>query len=275
MLVNSAALLAQARANNTCVAAFNIYNLETLQAAFGAACKVKRPIMVALGESYLESVSLETIVAITKALCKDFPFDVVLHLDHCKNVDMIFAAIEAGFTSVMYDGSRLPLDENAAATRKVCDFAHARGVTVEGELGGLNEEDGSGEAPEKAQFTTVEAAVRYVQASQVDSLAVSVGNMHGLYKGEPNLDIERIKAIYAAVNIPLVLHGCSGIPEEQLREAIASGVAKINVNTEIALAGGDCLKAATAKEDTPIRMEKLMRMAKEDMQSVMERFLQL
>ncbi len=275
MLVNSTKLLSVARAQKTCVAAFNVYNLETLQAALGAARKVGTPVMVALGETYLESISLKTMVAMTRALCEDFDQSVVLHLDHCKHVDTVLAAIDAGFTSVMFDGSRLSVDANAAATRKVCDAAHARGVTVEGELGGLNEEDGTGDAPEEAQFTTVEAAVRYVQASQVDSLAVSVGNMHGLYKGEPNLDIERIKAIYNAVQIPLVLHGCSGIPDGQLRQAIASGVAKINVNTEIALAGGACLKTVTAQEANPIRMEKLMRLAQHEMQAVMEKFLQL
>ncbi len=275
MLVNSSALLAKARKQKTCIAAFNIYNLETLQAALGAACKVGVPVMVALGESYLEDVSLNTIVAMTKALSMDSTQEVVLHLDHCKNIDTVFAAIDAGFTSVMFDGSRLSVDENAKASRKVCEFAHARGVTVEGELGGLNEEDGSGDAPEKAQFTTIEAAKRYVEISQVDSLAVSVGNMHGLYKGEPNLEIHRIEAIYKAIGIPLVLHGCSGIPESQLRKAIAAGVAKINVNTEIALAGGACLKNATASETKPIRLEKLMRLAKHDMQNVMEKFLQL
>ncbi len=231
--------------------------------------------MVAFGENYLADVGLNTIVAMTRTLAEDFAQAVVLHLDHCKNVDKVFEAIEAGFTSVMFDGSHLSLEENSKLSRKVCDFAHPRGVTVEGELGGLNEEDGTGDAPEQTHFTTVEAALSYVQASQVDSLAVSVGNMHGLYKGEPNLDFSRIKAIYEAVQIPLVLHGCSGIPEQQIQRAIDLGVAKINVNTEIALAGGACLKEATAKEDKPIRMEKLMRLAKQDMQGVMEKFLQL
>lgn len=276
MLTNSVALLKHAREQKQCIPAFNIYNLETAQAVFIAAKQAQKPVIAAFGEGYLPHASLEVIAAIVKALSKDHPYPVVLHLDHCKDPRTIYAAIEAGFTSVMYDGSSLPLDENIANTNKVVSFGHERGVSVEGELGCMNAEDGSESAVciGEHMYTNMYEAQRYVNDTGVDSLAVAVGNAHGLYKGVPNLNMQRIKEIEQAVAIPLVLHGCSGIPEEQIQQAISLGVSKINVNTELALAASKKI-AGLLQSTHQIRLEKLMAEAQESMITVMKSFFKV
>ncbi|WP_101909268.1 class II fructose-bisphosphate aldolase [Marasmitruncus massiliensis] len=273
MLTNSITLLKDARAHAQCIPAFNIYNLETAQAAFQAARLAQKPVIAAFGEGYQENASLLVIAAIVKTLAGQHPYPVVLHLDHCKEIDTIYRAIDAGFTSVMYDGSRLPLKDNIANTLRVVQYAHERGVGVEGELGCMNPEDGS-EMPDSishSAYTDVNQARRYAKETGVDSLAGAVGNAHGLYKGTPHLHMERLEEIYRAVEIPLVLHGCSGIPAGQIRQAVSIAVAKINVNTELALAGSNQI-AALLREKETMRLEKLMLGARERMAEVMKSF---
>ncbi|MEM1483615.1 class II fructose-bisphosphate aldolase [Oscillospiraceae bacterium PP1C4] len=274
MLINSIELLKQARKENRCVPAFNVYNLETIQAAFAASARAEKPVIIAFGESNLKNTSLSVVAAIVKTMACEHPYPVVLHLDHCKSIDTIKAAIEVGFTSVMYDGSQLSLKANIANTIAVAKYAHARNVSVEGELGCMNPEDGSEDpsCSKTSAFTDVHQAQRYVWETGVDSLAVAVGNAHGLYKGVPNLDMMRLQEIYSYVNIPIVLHGCSGISKNQLREAVSIAVAKINVNTEISLAGSNqVFKLLQGAEN--VRFDKLMLGAQESMTQVMEYFL--
>jgi tagatose 1,6-diphosphate aldolase GatY/KbaY len=275
MLQNTAAVLPKMRQDKKCVVAFNVYNLETIQAAFTAAQQKCVPVIIAFGEGYLNHASLDTIAAMVMSLDKAHDLPVVLHLDHAKSFSTIKAAIEAGFTSVMYDGSHLPFAENAANTAAVVEYAHQRGVTVEAELGYLNPEEGADFAafgPES--FTDPEQARRFVEETGVDSLAVAVGNAHGLYKHQPTLDIARIRHISEATGIPLVLHGSSGIPKEQLRAAAEAGIAKINVNTEVSLAAVGALRQACG-EDSKIRLDAVMRQAREAMVGVMAEFLEL
>ncbi len=273
MLMNSTALLKDARAHARCIPAFNIYNLETAQAVFQAAKLAQKPVIAAFGEGYQENASLSVMAAIVKTLAEQHPYPVVLHLDHCKEIDTIYQAIEAGFTSVMYDGSRLPLEENLANTLKVTQYAHERDVSVEGELGCMNPEDGS-EMPvsiSHSAYTDVNQARQFAGETGIDTLAVAVGNAHGLYKGTPHLNMERLEKIYQAAGIPLVLHGCSGIPTEQIRQAVSTAVAKINVNTELALAGSHQISTMLQEKET-VRLEKLMLGARERMTEVMKPF---
>jgi len=274
MLVNSIALLNESRASQKCIAAFNTYNLETVQAALKASAKAQVPVIIAFGEGYLKHMPLKAVVALVKALAEHHPQTVVLHLDHAKEMETVIAAIEAGFTSVMYDGSHLSLEENIKNTASIVSLAHAKGVSVEGELGGMNPEDGSEvEEPSHFAFTDPDQALQFVTETGVDSLAIVIGNAHGLYKGTPMLDIERLEAIERIVKIPLVLHGSSGLSEEQLQTAIAHGVAKINVNTEIAMTGAKSIREMLETSPNNMRLEKLMLHAEEAMAVAMQAFL--
>ena len=274
-MTGSGDLLLDARKNGRCIAAFNVYNMETVQAAFAAANRLGLPVMVAFGEGYLKYTSFEMIAAIATEAARRHPFPAVLHLDHCKSPEHIGQAIEAGFTSVMFDGSALGFEENIARTAQMARLAHSAGVNIEGELGYMNPEDGSEPSASHTAYTDPAQAARFAEETGVDSLAVAVGNAHGLYKGTPKLDFMRLQEIADAVSIPLVLHGCSGIPEDQLRRAIEIGVAKINVNTEIALAGSERIRSEQAASEKTVRLELLMGAAQEEMSAVMERFLRL
>ena len=265
-MVNTIAMLAHARQTGVYVPAFNIYNLETMQAALEASKRAAQPVILAFGERYLQNASLEVIAAMAQCLTREHPYETALHLDHCCSLECIQKALEAGFTSVMYDGSDLPLEKNIEGTLKARKLADAFGASLEGELGGLNDEFGGGSV---SAFTDPAQAEIYVRETGVNSLAVSVGNAHGLYKGVPHIDQERLQAIYERVQIPLVLHGSSGIPMKTLRESARIAVAKINVNTEITMAGADALRRSL---ETEKRMEKPVLAARESMTETMVRF---
>jgi len=278
MLQNSIELLKSARKSGRCLAAFNIYNLETIAAAFSAAERTQAPVILAFGEGYLKYASFETIAAIVNSLDKYHQLPVVLHLDHCRSIENIRAAIAAGFTSVMYDGSALPFKENIVYTKLVAEYAHDLGVSVEGELGRMNSEDGRDDYSTHtgSDYTDPQQALEYFEQTRIDSLAVSVGNAHGLYKGVPNLVFSRISEIYEKTKLPLVLHGSSGIPDEQLVKAIGIAISKVNINTELAITGAFAIKELLSQEDsTPVRMEILMSQAKKQMDLVMEHYIRL
>lgn len=235
MLTNLSDILQQAYNNKYAVGSFNAYNYETFSGIIGAGAEMNTPIIVAFGAKYLENMSLETASAIVKSLAQDIAIPVCLHLDHCSNPDIVFRAIKAGFGSVMYDGSALPFEENLENTRLVCKVAHASGVSVEAELGSLASGDKSheGSVSDVEAYTDPAAAKLFADETNVDTLAVSIGTVHGLYKGKPNIRIDILKSINEKLSIPLVLHGGSGTPEEDIKACIQNGIAKINVNTEI------------------------------------------
>ena len=235
MLENLNSILQDAYEGRYAVGSFNFYNYESLRGIIEAGVKGDVPIIAAFGKKYLPNMSLNEVVAIVKATSERLAHPVCLHLDHCNDIDIIREAIAAGFTSVMYDGSMLPYEENMARTKVVCDLAHAAGVSVEAELGSLaagkNSHEGS--ADDREVYTDPEAARAFVEQTGVDALAVSIGTVHGLYKGTPCIRTDILAKINEQCQIPLVLHGGSGTPEQKIRECIANGIAKINVNTEI------------------------------------------
>ncbi|AOT72083.1 class II fructose-bisphosphate aldolase [Geosporobacter ferrireducens] len=275
MLINSIELLKEARKNKKRVVAFNVYNLETIQAAFIASKNKQLPLILAFGEGYLKYTPFEIIVAMVKALDMSHPYPVVLHLDHCKSFHNIKMAIEAGFTSVMYDGSHLTFEENIKTTKEVVNYAHDRGIGVEGELGYMNPEDGSeAEGILVETYTSPFQAKIYIEQTKVDTLAVAIGNAHGVYIKKPVLDLERLKAIYQEAGVPIVLHGCSGIDQEQISKAVEIAVVKINVNTEIALTGGRRIRELLEeKAGVDVRLETLMEAVQQAMVNTMESFL--
>lgn len=222
-------LLLQCQKEGTAVLATNFYNFETLTAVMKAAQAVEAPVMLQLTRSSIDYMGLDVAVRMAREAISDYGLQGYIHLDHGGSVELVQRCLDAGFDSVMIDASEKPFAENVETTRKVVEMAAAYGVPVEAELGyvaKLGQEQGGG-------FTTPEEAKTFVDETGVDSLAVAIGSAHGFYKQPPHLDIPRLKAIHAATPVCLVLHGSSGIPHDQVREAIANGIVKVNLATEI------------------------------------------
>ncbi len=260
-LVSGRDLLAAAGAGGRAVGAFNFSNLEFLQAIVAAADARQTPAFLATSESAIEYAGLESIVAMTRATAETTKVPLCLHLDHGKDLALIRRCVEAGYTSVMIDASSLPFEENLRQTRAVVQMAHAAGVSVEAELGRLvGREDGVVVAEREALFVDPAEAARFVAETGIDSLAPAIGTAHGAFKfkGEPKLDFDRLGKVREATGgLPLVLHGASsvpqnlldkcerygldvkgarGVPEPDLVRAIAMGVSKVNVDTDLRLA---------------------------------------
>ena len=232
-LVPSRRLLDAARGEGHAVAALNFYNAETLLAHVRAANECGASIILQTTESTIKYLGMGMVVALARAAAEEIEQPAALHLDHGASYELAARCIEAGYTSVMIDGSKLPFDENVRVTRRVVDLAHAAGVSVEGELGHVAHNEEGGDI--SRFYTRPEDAARFVEATDVDALAVAVGTAHGFYKGEVRLDFERLKQIGDAVGerARLVLHGGSGVPDELLRRSVESGIAKINFGTEL------------------------------------------
>lgn len=235
MLVNLKTILKDTREKNYAVGSFNVYSYETINGVKKAVIKTGKPAIISFGASYLKNMSLECVKYITESAVGKLETQTALHLDHCSDLEIIKAAIEAGFTSVMYDGSALPFEENIKNTKAVCAMAHEKNVSVEAELGSiaLGEHSNETDIDHGQAYTNPESAARFVKETGVDALAVSIGTVHGMYKAKPNIRIDILKDISAKVSIPLVLHGGSGTPEETIIQCIENGICKINVNTEI------------------------------------------
>lgn len=233
-LVSCAELLKRADAVGYALGAFNCNNMEIVQAIISAAEAEHSPVIIQASQGAIRYAGLEYITAMVREVALSTTVPVVLHLDHGTDFDQVMKCIRSGFTSVMIDGSHLPLEENIKLTRKVVEVAHAVGVSVEGELGRLGgTEDEIQVAERDAFFTDPEEAVIFVRETGVDALAPSIGTAHGRYRGKPNLDFDRLKKIKELVGIPLVLHGSSGVPAEDIKKAISLGVRKVNIDTDI------------------------------------------
>jgi fructose-bisphosphate aldolase class II len=235
MLINMTQMLRDAQWDGYAVGSFNVYSLETIRGVLQSAKQAGAPVIVAFGARYQENMDMELAAYVTRAESDRLGVDAVMHLDHCADMNVIYRAIKAGFTSVMYDGSALDFERNAANAAKVVEVAHACGVSVEAELGSLAAGRGSNEGGEGDSeiYTDPQQAKAFAEATGVDALAVSIGTVHGMYKGTPNIRVDILKRIHAAADVPLVLHGGSGTPEDMLRHCIKNGICKINVNTEI------------------------------------------
>lgn len=202
-------------------------------------------------EEYLET---------TIRMIKNSSAQIALHLDHGGSFEECMMAIHAGFSSIMYDGSSLSMEENIENTRKVADAAHACGVSVEGEIGHVGGAEGGmlidgGLTADSSMYTTVDEAVSFAEATGVDALAVAVGTVHGIVKGEPKLDFDRLAAIRKAISIPLVMHGGSGLSDEAFQMAVANGINKINYFTEMSLTASNAVKECISKAgEQPIHM---------------------
>jgi tagatose 1,6-diphosphate aldolase GatY/KbaY len=233
-LVASSLLLSAAHRSQRAVAALNFYNAETLLAHVRAANTVGASIILQTTESTINYLGLGLIVAMARAAAEQMEKPVALHLDHGGSYELAARCIEAGYTSVMFDGSKLSFRENCDLTRRVVELAHDHGVSVEGELGHVAHNDEATSADIAGFYTRAEDALRFVAETGVDALAIAIGTAHGFYKGEVRLDFDRLRQIRAAVgDTALVLHGGSGVPEVLLRQAIVNGISKVNFGTEL------------------------------------------
>lgn len=253
-LVNGRELVQAAYDGGYAVGSFNVYNLESVQAAIMAAEAEGSPIIVQAWAGIFahKEVDLPTLAALALSLARQASVPVCLHLDHGPDVEIVEQACLAGFTSVMIDGSALPVPENAAVTRRAVEIAHRHDVPVEAELGHVGGEGEvvSGDGPE-SELTDPEAARTFAAQTGCDYLAVAIGTTHGHYQRQPHLDIPRLKAIRTAVDVPLVLHGSSYTPDDQVAATIPHGVAKVNVATELSDVWLGAAKLAAA--DTGLR----------------------
>ncbi|PKM50001.1 MAG: tagatose-bisphosphate aldolase [Firmicutes bacterium HGW-Firmicutes-7] len=233
-LVNSLELIQKARDHKKAIAAFNIHNLETIQAVIEGAAELNSPVIIATTPGTLGHAGIENIAAIVKVLALQVNIPIALHMDHCTSFDTIVECIKSGYTSVMIDGAHLEYSENVELVKAVVRMAHAVGVQVEGEIGkigGVEDDLFVNEAD--AAFTVPAEAKKFVDDTGIDTLAVAIGTAHGMYKGEPKLDYKRIEEIKNLVEVPLVLHGASGVPDESVKKAISLGMAKVNIATEL------------------------------------------
>lgn len=227
-------MLKQAQDSHTAVLALNIYSRESIRGCLQAAEKAKTPLILAFGKRYLDVMSLEEAVALFRLNSRDITVPVCLHLDHCADLNILKQAVDAGFDSVMIDGSALSFEENIALSREAVLYAHQKDVDVEAELGAIRTGVKSSEDSGDIQlYTDPQEAKEFCERTQCDALAVSIGTVHGLYKVKPNIRIDVLKAVRAAVDTPLVLHGGSGTGTEVLKECIREGITKININTEL------------------------------------------
>lgn len=233
-LVNPMKMINKARENRVAIAAFNVHNLETIQAVVEAASQERAPVMIQTTPGTLKHAGIPYIAACVKTASELYDIPIALHLDHCPSFQTIVQCIQSGYTSVMIDGSHLPYEENAALVAKVVEIAHYAGAAVEGELGriGGTEDDVTLDEGEAA-LTVPEEALSFIEFTGVDTLAIAIGTAHGVYKGEPKLDFERLAKIRNLVDIPLVLHGGSGVPDESIRKAVSQGICKVNIATEL------------------------------------------
>ena len=237
-LVNLRELVNDAFHRGYAVGSFNVVNLETMQAILQAAEENQSPVILSIAEAHFKFVDLGKFSPIILRAAEKASVPVALHLDHGQSLPAVVSALRNGFTSVMFDGSTLPLEENIATTQEIVRISHAVDVSVEAELGHVTggEGDTNRGVADPNLYTDPQEAAHFVEETGVDALAVAVGTVHGVYRGKPELDIQRLAQIRDQVGVPLVLHGGSGLSNADFRAAIANGIAKINVYTDMSQA---------------------------------------
>ena len=250
MLVTGKEILDKAHQGGYAVGAFNINNMEILQSVIAAAEEKRSPVILQTSEGAIKYAGIDYLAAMVHLAAEKASIPVALHLDHGTTYCTIMKCIKYGWTSVMFDGSHLPLDENIAKTNEIIKVAHACDISVEAELGRLGGIEDNISVDEKdARLTSPDEAVKFVNETGIDYLAIAIGTAHGKYKGEPKLDFDRLQTIKKLVNIPIVLHGASGVPEASIIKATKLGVNKINIDTDIRVAFTDGVKSVVTTSD--------------------------
>ncbi len=249
MLVNFKDMLKKAQEEKFAVGLFNTTDTDMLQAAIEAAEKARSPIIIGTAEVLLPSGELSLIAPSVLAMARAAKVPVTVHYDHGLTFPRCMEALKLGFSSVMFDGSAGDPETNIRETANVVRICHAFGATVEGEIGHVGNADTADNAVDDL-YTTPEEAVEYIAATGVDALAIAIGTAHGAYKVKPKLDIERLRKIRSATDTPLVLHGGSGLTDEDFRTAIENGIAKVNIFTDLCNAGKRAMAEGLALDES-------------------------
>ncbi len=291
MLVTNKELMVPARKNGYAIPALNVQNMESIKAVAEAAAEEKSPVILQITPSVIKYAGLDYIVALAKTAAQTASVLMAIHLDHGEDFDTAAKCVNAGFSSVMIDGSFLSFNENVAVTKRVVDMAHPKGVSVEAELGKLAGVEERSVEEKEAILTDPDSAVEFVQKTGVNTLAVAIGTSHGAYKfkSQSKLDLERLEIINRKVGIPLVLHGASSVPqwivekaekygaqlegakgvsEEQLQQAIKRGIAKINTDTDLRLAFLATVREVLTTQPKEFDPRKILGPAKDAMKEV-------
>ncbi|MCC3645898.1 tagatose bisphosphate family class II aldolase [Cytobacillus oceanisediminis] len=242
-IVNTVEMFQKASEEKYAIPAFNIHNLETFQVVVDTAAELNSPVILASTPGTISYSGGDYLVSMGSAAAERYEIPIALHLDHFESFEEIKKYIDFGFKSVMIDASHHPFDENVKIVKQVVEYAQEHGVSVEAELGRLGGVEDDLVVDEKdAKFTNPEQAREFIELTGIDSLAVAIGTAHGLYKGEPKIDFERLEDIHSVVNIPLVLHGASDIPDAMVKRTIKLGICKVNIATDLKIPFSNAVK---------------------------------
>jgi fructose-bisphosphate aldolase class II len=257
MLVNLASILSPAVDRGYSVACFNVFGWEDARAVVDAATQLAAPVILAATLDFRAFMPIEVIAVMLRSLAERAPVPVCVHLDHTYEVDEVLRAVDLGFTSVMFDGSQLPLEQNIAGTRRVAQYAHAAACSVEAEIGSVPYAEGRTHI--KAELTEVGDAVRLASETGLDAMAVSVGNVHRLTTPSAVIDFARLAQICASVTVPLVIHGTSGIRAADIERLARTRVAKFNIGTVLRQAFGNALRSTLGRHAERFDRLEIMR----------------
>lgn len=266
MLVNLIDVLKKAQAEHYGVGLFNTTDTDMLEAAISAAEELNSPIIIGTAEVLLPNGELKLIAPSIIAAAKRAKVPVVVHYDHGLTFDRCMEALQLGFSSIMFDGSLGDTEENLKQTAEIVKIAHSFGASVEGEIGHVGEA-ATNDGAVSDMYTTPEEAKAFLEATGVDALAVAIGTAHGAYKTKPQLDIERLKEIRATIDTPLVLHGGSGLSDDDFKNTVREGIAKVNIFTDLCVAGTEAMKEGLEKglsylEIRNLKVEKIKAVVK-------------
>jgi tagatose 1,6-diphosphate aldolase GatY/KbaY len=268
-LISSTEMLKKARRDGYCIGAFNVHTLEMLQAVVEAAEEAQAPLILQTTVGTVKHLGAEYVAAMARVAARSANVPIALHLDHCHDYALIERCIKAGYTSVMIDASMHPFEENVELTRRVVELAHREGVNVEAELGKVGGvEDDLVVEEDDAVLADPGECEAFAAMTGVDTLAPAIGTAHGMYKGEPKIAFGRLKQIADRVGVPLVLHGGSGIPEEQVKRAVFLGMAKMNVATELRIGFSSAIKQVFEENPTENDPRTYMKRAKQAVKDI-------
>ncbi|UZT06592.1 tagatose bisphosphate family class II aldolase [Clostridium sp. LQ25] len=272
MILSTREMLLKAQKEGYAVPAFNIHNLETLQVVAETAMEMRSPVIIAGTPSTIEDYAgPDYIKAMAEVASNKYNIPIAIHLDHFENVEAIKKDIDIGFRSCMIDASKYEFEKNIEIVKDVVEYAHKFDAVVEAELGKLGGREDDIEVDAKdAMYTNPDDALEFVNRTGVDSLAIAIGTAHGLYKGEPKLDFERLKEIREKVNVPLVLHGASDVPDELVEKAISLGICKVNIATDLKVPFSDAVKEYFKENPNSNDPRKYMTPGKEAMKKIVE-----
>ncbi len=276
MLANATEMLKKAKENKYAIAHFNINNLEWTRFILEEVEANQSPVILGVSEGAAKYMGgFYTVSCLVRALMYDLKttVPVALHLDHGSSVESCYAAIDAGFTSVMIDASKYSLEENIRMTKEVVHYAHSKGVSVEAEVGHIGGSEDN--VSSSVAYCEVADAVELAQTTGIDFFAPALGSVHGIYKGEPKLDFDRMQEIARLTNLPLVLHGGSGIPDEMIQKGIACGICKLNINTDLQIVWSKAVREFLQENESVYDPRKIIKAGEQALKAEVRKKLEL